>query len=223
MIGMILAAGRGERMRPLTDTTPKALLEVGGKSLLEHQLERLASAGAVTVVVNLGWRGEAIVEKIGDGRRFGLQVVYSPEYDHVLETGGGIVRALPLLGGAPFWVLNADVFTDFALPPVDLPADILGHLVLVPTPPHKQAGDFDLLDGKARRSPSPAYTFSGLALYRPGLFAGKTPGRFPLAPLLFEAADRGQLTAELHRGAWADVGTPERLAAINERHSEPAP
>ena len=215
MIGMVLAAGRGERMRPLTDTTPKSLLEVGGKSLLEHQLERLADAGATTVVVNLGWLGEAIVETIGDGRRFGLQVVYSPEYENVLETGGGIVRALPLLGGAPFWVLNADVFTDFALPAVDLPADSLGHLVLVPTPPHKDTGDFDLRDGKARRSANPAYTFSGLALYRPELFAGKTPGRFPLAPLLFDAADRGQLTAELYQGAWSDVGTPERLAALN--------
>lgn len=222
MIGMLLAAGRGERMRPLTDTTPKALLEVGGASLLERQLERLGGAGVETVVVNLGWCGEAIVERIGDGRRFGLQVVYSPEYDHVLETGGGIVRALPLLGASPFWVLNADVFTDFALPPVDLPPEILGHLVLVPTPAHKNTGDFDLVDGKARRSPDPAHTFSGLALYRPELFAGHSPGRFPLAPLLFEAADRGLLTAELYEGVWEDVGTPERLAALNARHAKPS-
>lgn len=219
MIAMILAAGRGERMRPLTDTTPKALLEVGGTSLLEYQLERLANAGAKTVVINLGWLGEAIVECIGDGRRFGLQVAYSPEYDHVLETGGGIHRALPLLGTAPFWVLNADVFTDFALPKIDLPPDILGHLVLVPTPPHKTTGDFDLLDGKARRSKSPSYTFSGLALYRPELFAAQTRGRFPLAPLLFEAANRSQLTAELYEGPWADVGTPDRLRTLNERQS----
>ncbi|HEX2140581.1 MAG TPA: nucleotidyltransferase family protein [Woeseiaceae bacterium] len=215
MIGMILAAGRGERMRPLTDTTPKALLEVGGASLLERQLTRLADAGVTTVIVNLGWLGEAIVERIGDGRRFGLQVVYSPEYDRVLETGGGIVRALPLLGDSPFWVLNADVFTDFTLPSTNLPPEVLGHLVLVPTPSHKQTGDFDLLDGKARRSPTPRHTFSGLALYRPELFAGKPPGRFPLAPLLFEAAERGQLTAELYEGMWSDVGTPERLASLN--------
>lgn len=217
MIGMILAAGRGERMRPLTDTVPKALLEVGGKSLLERQLERLGNAGAETAVINLGWLGEAIVERIGDGRRFGLQVAYSPEYDHVLETGGGIVRALPLLGDAPFWVLNGDVFTDFTLPVIDLPPDIAGHLVLVPTPPHKPRGDFDLVDGKARRSGCPAYTFSGLAFYRPELFAGQAPGRFPLAPLLFEAANRGQLTAEVYEGTWEDVGTPDRLAALNVR------
>lgn len=215
MIGMILAAGRGERMRPLTDTTPKALLEVGGRSLLEYQLERLASAGAEAVVINLGWLGEAIVDRIGDGRRFGLQVIYSPEYEQVLETGGGILRALPLLGGAPFWVLNADVFTDFALPPIELPPEILGHLVLVPTPAHKPTGDFDLVDGKARTAENPAHTFSGLALYRPELFTGQAPGRFPLAPLLFEAAARGQLTAELYEGVWEDVGTPERLASID--------
>lgn len=218
MIGMILAAGRGERMRPLTDTTPKALLEVAGKSLLEHQLERLARAGATKAVINLGWLGEAIVDRIADGRRFGLQVVYSPEYDNVLETGGGILRALPLLGSDPFWVLNADVFTDFPLPDVDLQPDMLGHLVLVPNPPHKETGDFDLVDGLARRTGNPACTFSGLALYRPELFTAHTPGRFPLAPLLFEAAHRGQLTAERYDGPWTDVGTPARLESLNARH-----
>ena len=215
MIGMILAAGRGERMRPLTDGTPKALLEVAGKSLLEHQLERLARAGATKVVINLGWLGEAIVGRIADGRRFGLQVVYSPEYDNVLETAGGIVRALPMLGTAPFWVLNADVFTDVTLPRIDLAPDILGHLLLVPPPPHKQTGDFNLENGLARRSANPVYTFSGLALYRPELFAGQTPGRFPLAPILFEAANRAQLTAELYQGSWHDVGTPARLKSLN--------
>lgn len=215
MIAMVLAAGRGERMRPLTDTAPKALLEVGGASLLERQLERLAQAGVGTVVINLGWLGEAIVERIGDGRRFGVQVIYSPEYDNVLETGGGIRRALPLLGSAPFWVLNADVYTDFALPDIELPPESLGHLVLVPTPAHRPRGDFDLADGKARTAADPAYTFSGIALYRPELFAGSEPGRFPLAPLLFAAADRGLLDATLYEGTWADVGTPDRLAALD--------
>lgn len=215
MMAMVLAAGRGERMRPLTDTVPKALLEVAGRSLLERHLERLAAAGVGTVVINLGWLGESIVERIGDGRRFGLDVVYSPEYDGVLETGGGIRRALPLLGTEPFWVLNADVHTDFVLPAIELPPDALGHLVLVPTPAHKPRGDFGLVAGKAGLSDAPAYTFSGMALYRPELFAGTAPGRFPLAPLLFDAARAGRLAASLYEGLWVDVGTPERLAALN--------
>lgn len=214
MIAMILAAGRGERMRPLTDMLPKALLEVSGVSLLERHLQRLSRAGVETAVINLGWLGETIVERIGDGSRFGLQVVYSPEYDNVLETGGGIRRALPLLGNDPFWVLNADVYSDMTLPTVNLAPTTLGHLILVPTPPHKPRGDFDLVDGKARRTANPAFTFSGMACYRPELFASTTPGRFPLAPLLFDAADRGLLEAELYNGVWADVGTPERLAKL---------
>ncbi|HZD51518.1 MAG TPA: nucleotidyltransferase family protein [Woeseiaceae bacterium] len=214
---MILAAGRGERMRPLTDTRPKALLEIGGRSLIGRQLERAATAGIETVVVNLGWLGEMIVERIGGGRRFGLQVVYSPECDRVLETGGGIRRALPLLGHGPFWVLNADVYTDFALPDIELPPEALGHLILVPKPAHKPCGDFDLIGNRPGRCGVPAYTFSGMALYRPELFADTPPGRFPLAPLLFDAADRGVLRATLHEGLWEDVGTPERLAAL-DRH-----
>lgn len=218
---MVLAAGRGERMRPLTDRMPKTLLEVGGTSLLERHLARLAAAGVETVVINLGWLGEAIVERLGDGRRFGLTVVYSPEHDNVLETGGGIRRALPLLGPAPFWVLNGDVHTDMQLPSLELRAEALGHLVLVPTPAHKARGDFDLSGGKAALSDRPAYTFSGIALYRPALFDGTAPGRFPLAPLLFEAARRGLLQASVYEGLWADVGTPERLAALNGSGSHP--
>ncbi len=223
MIAMVLAAGRGERMRPLTDRRPKALLEVRGTSLLERHLARLAAAGVQTVVINLGWLGEAIVERIGDGRRFGLTVVYSPEQDNVLETGGGIRRALPLLGPGPFWVLNGDVHTDFALPRIELPPASLGHLVLVPTPAHQARGDFDLVGGKAALSDRPAYTFSGIALYRPALFDGTAPGRFPLAPLLFDAARRGLLEASVHKGLWADVGTPERLAALNAEDPPAAP
>jgi MurNAc alpha-1-phosphate uridylyltransferase len=214
---MVLAAGRGERLRPLTDGLPKALVEVGGISLLERQLERLARAGVQTVVINLGWLGEMIVERIGDGGRFGLQVAYSPEYDNVLETGGGIVRALPMLGRAPFWVLNADVYSDLDLPEVTLAGDCLGHLVLVPVPPHRPHGDFDLAGGTVGKGHAPAFTFSGMALYRPELFDGLKPGRFPLAPLLFAAADRGQLSGEVHRGAWEDVGTLERLERLNLR------
>lgn len=212
---MVLAAGRGERLRPLTDTVPKALVEVDGVSLLERQLERLARAGVDTVVINLGWLGEAIVDRIGDGSRFGLQAVYSPEYDGVLETGGGIRRALPLLGRRPFWVLNADVFSDFSLPPAELAPECAGHLVLVPVPPHAVRGDFDLQDGKVLRTAEPALTFSGMAVYRPELFEGETVRRFPLAPLLFAAAERGALSGEIYRGVWEDVGTTERLTRLN--------
>lgn len=216
MIAMILAAGRGERMRPLTDRKPKALLEIGGVSLIERQLHRLQDAGVNVAVINLGWLGEMIVERIGDGARFGLQVVYSPEYAQVLETGGGIQRALPLLGDDPFWVMNADVFTDMKLPPPNLPADCLAHLFLVPTPPYKVAGDFDLRNGRVCRSAEPRYTFSGIGLYRPALFDGCKAGRFPLAPLLMSAADRGELSGEIYSGVWEDVGTRERLRRLND-------
>jgi MurNAc alpha-1-phosphate uridylyltransferase len=216
---MILAAGRGERLRPLTDTLPKALVEVAGLTLLEAQLKRLCRAGVDTVVINLGWLGEMIVERVGDGSRFGLQVVYSPEYDNVLETGGGILRALPLLGRAPFWVLNADVVTDIALPSAPLAPDCLGHLILVPRPPYRSRGDFDLAGGKVRRAGNPAFLFSGMAVYRPEFFqpeflqdAGAV--RFPLAPMLFAAADRGLLSGEVYRGVWEDIGSAEGLMRV---------
>lgn len=214
---MVLAAGRGERMRPLTDRRPKALLEVDGRSLIDRQLERLRAAGVSTVVINLGWLGDRIAQHVGDGSRFGLAVVYSPEYEQVLETGGGIRRALPLLGDEPFWAVNADVFTDLPLPPVELPDDALAHLVLVPTPSFKRVGDFDLEDGRVRRGASPQLTFSGMGVYRPEMFADSSPGRFPLAPLLFDAAAAGRLRGELYRGTWEDVGTIERLEALNRR------
>ena len=211
---MILAAGRGERLRPLTDECPKALLRVGDKTLIETNLERLARAGVRRVVVNLDWLGERIVEALGEGRRYGLQVIYSPEYGEVLETGGGIRRALPLLGSSPFWVVNADVWSGYALKAPVLANDVLGHLVLVPTPSWRGQGDFDLEGRRVTRSERPALTFSGIGLYRPELFADAPAGRYPLAPLLFAAAARGQLTGELYRGRWEDVGTAERLARV---------
>lgn len=216
MIAMILAAGRGERLRPLTDDMPKALVEVNGRSLIERHLTMLAHAGASTVIINLGWCGEQIVDRIGSGRAYGLQVVYSPEYGNVLETGGGIRRALPLLGAAPFWVINADVYTDYVIGGDCLPADCIGHLVLVRTPAHKPVGDFDLEDGKVRNAAAPSLTFSGIACYRPELLSDEAPGRFPLAPLLRRAADKEQLSGSLHAGVWEDVGTPERLADLNQ-------
>jgi MurNAc alpha-1-phosphate uridylyltransferase len=214
---MILAAGLGERLRPITDTTPKALVEVGGISMLSQHLQRLADARVERVVINLGWLGEQIAEQIGSGQKFGLQVVYSPEYDNILDTGGGIKRALPLIGNVPFWVINADIYTDIALPSVKLAADSLAHLVLVPTPAHKESGDFELRDGKVRNSDSQDLTYSGIAFYRPEFFADAGGGRFSVVPLWREAADRGQLDGSLYEGTWEDVGTPERLAALNRK------
>ena len=217
MMAMILAAGRGERLRPITDKIPKALLDVAGESLLERHLRMLSAAGISNVVVNLDWLGEQIIERIGDGRRFGLQVTYSPEFGNVLETAGGIHRALPVLGAEPFWVVNADVFTDIELPDINLAADATAHLLLVPTPEFKARGDFDLNNGLLANSEQPQYTFSGIALYRPDFFAGLSPGRNPLAPLLRAAADKREITAALLDGAWEDVGTPERLERVRQQ------
>ena len=211
---MILAAGRGERLRPLTDQIPKSLVEVRGKSLLERHLENVKSSGIETVVINLGWLGDRIVQRIGSGSRYGLEVIYSQEGDNILETGGGIHKALPLLGSEPFLVVNADIYTDMPVPNVTLADDHLGHLVMVPTPDYRDHGDFDLIDGLVSNSQNSMYTFSGVAIYRPELFADCEPGRFPLAPMLREAADGGQLAGSLYEGLWADIGTPERLAAL---------
>ncbi len=213
---MLLAAGRGERLRPITETIPKPLVEVRGVSLIERHLAALAAAGATTVVINLGWLGERIAERIGSGERYGVQVLYSDERDNILETAGGIRRALPLLGREPFLVVNADIYTDMPLP-CDAPLESeLGHLVLVPTPAFKPAGDFDIESGKLVNADEPRYTFSGVAMYRPEFFAGLEDGRRPLAPLLKAAAGDGRIGASLYEGLWADVGTPERLAALNE-------
>lgn len=215
MIAMLLAAGRGERLRPLTDTTPKALVEVRGESLLEGHLRRMAAAGIETVVINLGWLGEQIAARVGSGAAYGLNVIYSPETEQILETGGGIHRALPMLGDEPFLVVNADIYTDMPLPAADFDAATLGKLVLVPTPPHKAVGDFDIANGRLRNAATPELTFSGVAVYRPEFFAACAPGRFSIAPLLRSAAERDQLAASLYTGCWTDVGTPERLAALN--------
>ena len=213
---MILAAGRGERLRPLTDEVPKALVEVNGESLLERHLASMSAAGVSTVVINLGWLGEQIIERVGSGSKFGLQVVYSPEYDNVLDTGGGIHRALPLLGSDPFWVVNADTYTDFRLQDLSLNDNALGHLILVPNPEHRDVGDFDLVDNLVSNNGSRPLTYSGIALYRPELFAGQEAGRFSLVPLMRDAADRELLSGDLYQGIWEDIGTPERLAQLDK-------
>jgi len=214
MIAMILAAGRGERLRPLTESMPKALVEVRGRSLLERHLDAVKAAGVDTVVINLGWLGEQIADRIGSGSRYGLAVVYSPEGEDILETGGGIQRALPMLGNDPFLVVNADVFTDMPLPLI-LPDDSDGHLVLVSTPAYRDQGDFDLVEGRVINAETPSLTFSGIAIYRPEFFAECEPGRFPLAPMLRSAADASRLTGSIYNGVWEDVGTPQRLEELN--------
>lgn len=213
MKAFILAAGRGERMRPLTDHNPKPLLKVRGKPLIEWHLEKLAAAGVKQVVINLGWLGEKISAHLGDGERFGLQIRYSDEGWPALETGGGLHRALPLLDDEAFLLVNGDVFTalPFALSP--LPQQRLAHLVLVPNPAQHPRGDFALQDGLVVDS-EPRLTYSGIALLHPQLFDGCTPGAFPLAPLLRRAMRTGQVSGERYDGPWSDVGTPERLQAL---------
>ena len=212
---MILAAGRGERLRPVTDKLPKALVEVRGRSLLERHLDAIKSVGVDTVVINLGWLGEQIVDRIGSGSDCGLNVIYSPEGENLLETGGGIYRALPMLGDEPFLVVNADIVSDMPMPEADFDERILGKLILVSTPPYKTHGDFDIVDDRVCNSENPRLTFSGVAIYRPEFFAGCSAGPFPLAPLLRAAADANQLAGDLYTGPWADVGTVERLTALN--------
>jgi MurNAc alpha-1-phosphate uridylyltransferase len=220
MKAMILAAGRGERMRPLTLTRPKPLLEVGGQALIAHHLRALAAAGFAQVVVNLSWLGEQICAALGDGSRLGVDVRYSDEGPEPLETGGGIFRALPLLGPAPFLVLNGDVWTDYPYARLHerLRTGDFAHLVLVPNPAHNGNGDFVLREGRMiEGEPGERFTFSGIGVYRPELFEGCQDGIFKLAPLLRAAARAGSVSAELYQGDWLDIGTPERLAALDRR------
>jgi N-acetyl-alpha-D-muramate 1-phosphate uridylyltransferase len=218
MKAMLLAAGRGERLRPITDDIPKALVEAGGKPLIGWHLERLAHAGFREVVINVSHLGERIVERLGDGGRYGLRLSYSRERER-LEPAGGIAYARPLLGQAPFLLVNADVYCecDFSrLMKLEL-GERLAHLVLVPNPPHKAKGDFSLRAGTVGDEPSPRYTYAGVALMKPALVAPIKPGdKAPLAPLLFEAARRGLLAGELYEGLWQDVGTVERLAELEK-------
>ena len=214
---MLLAAGRGERLRPLTDRTPKPLIKAGGRPLIVHLIEALKRTGHDDIVINLSWRGDDIQRALGNGDRYGVRLRYSPEPDDALETGGGILNALPLLGAAPFLVVSADIYTDFPfdrLPP-DSPA--LAHLVLVNNPPHNAGGDFAIDNGRLRNDGEKRLTFSGIGVYRPELFEGQSPGRFPLAPLLRKAATGDQATAEHYRGEWQDVGSVERLEALRRK------
>ena len=226
MKAMILAAGRGERMRPLTDHTPKPLLPVGGKPLIVWHLERLAAAGLREVVINHAHLGAQLEATLGDGSRWGVSIRYSAEPEGALETAGGIANALPLLGtDDPFLVINGDIHCDWdvARAAHALTAKILAHLVLVPNPPQHPRGDFSLQDGRVGAGPAagagpdiPVHTFSGIGVYRPQLFAGIRRGTTAkLAPLLHAAIQTQTVSGEFHSGHWTDVGTPQRLAELD--------
>lgn len=218
---MILAAGRGERMRPLTDETPKPLLVAGGKPLIVWHIEALVRAGMRDLVVNHAHLGHRLVEALGDGSRFGARIAWSPEGE-ALDTAGGIANALPLLGELPFLVVNGDVACDYDFARLTPRAAALradgrrAHLVLVPNPPHHPRGDFALHDGKVSTGGETKLTFSGIGIYDPSLFTGIARGtKAPLAPLLRAAMGEGAVSGELHTGRWMDVGTPERLAELD--------
>lgn len=236
MKAMILAAGRGERMRPLTDTMPKPLLEVMGKALIEYHIEALRAAGVLEIVINHAWLGEKIVNKLGDGSRYGVAITYSPEVETGLETGGGIYNALPLLGEDYFIIVNGDIWTDF---PFDLfiksrerMSGEQAHLIMIDNPVHHPQGDFILEAGTLYTDSQGNFsqgmvssggageqkklTYSGMGVYHPSLFDECEPGVFPLAPLLRKAMEKGKVTGEYYAGKWNDVGTPERLAELNE-------
>lgn len=215
MKAMILAAGRGERMRPLTDSIPKPLLTAGGRPLIEHTIESLVRGGFVDIVVNTAYLGELIEAHLGDGSRFGARIAYSAEGE-ALETGGGIHRALSLLGEQPFLVVNGDIATEFPFGQLKQPISGLAHLVLVPNPSHNPRGDFGLCDGRILDSGDSRFTFSGIGVYRPELFAGCSPGKFPLAPLLRRAMTDGLVSGEMYTGFWMDIGTVDRLQAFDE-------
>ena len=220
MNAMILAAGRGERMRPLTDHCPKPLLTVGGRTLLDWHLERLAAAGFERVVINIAWLGGLIRRHLDHHAPPGLEIQLSDEGDQALETAGGIARALPLLGTEPFVVVNGDVWTDLDLASLPTAPEGLAHLVLTDNPTHHPDGDFCLAeDAVTTHGPGRRLTFTGIGCYRPELFAGVGREIAPLAPLLRRAGERRQLTGQYHGGEWHDVGTPTRLAALDARLS----
>ncbi|MHB8742924.1 MAG: N-acetylmuramate alpha-1-phosphate uridylyltransferase MurU [Sulfuricaulis sp.] len=216
MKAMILAAGRGERMRPLSDTVPKPLLEAGGKPLIVHLIERLAHAGMRDIIINYSHLGEKILGYLGDGHHQGVRLTYSYEAGGGLETGGGIFKALTLIDTDPFVVVNGDIWTDF--PFARLPSRLAGlaHLVLVNNPAQHPQGDFALQQGLVLSDGEPRLTFSGIGVYARALFANCVPGKFPLAPLLRAAVARRQVSGELYSGRWRDIGTPERLQALDQ-------
>jgi len=212
---MILAAGRGERMRPLTDSTPKPLLRAGGKSLIEYHIESLRLAGIHQLVINTGWLGEKVRAALGDGSRYGVSIEYSIEPETAYETGGGIHHALSLLSD-PFIVVNGDIWTDYEFSSLIQQPEALAHLVLVDNPPQHQQGDFSIDRGFARSEGENCLTFSGIGCYKKSLFDELEAGSFPLAPILRRYMSLDTVTAEHYTGIWSDVGTPERLSDLDQ-------
>ena len=230
---LVFAAGKGERMRPLTDETPKPLLKVGGKPLVEWHLEKLAAIGIREVVLNIAWLAGRFEPVLGNGSRWGLHIHYSHEGPEPLETGGGMLHALRLLGDAPFICVNGDTWSDYDFSRLPTRPRAMAHLVMVDNPPQHPRGDFRIeADGTLRGDGEPTHTYSGIAVYDPRILTGwrevigdapgveRSPPRFKLAPLLFDAMARGEIHGELHHGRWTDVGTPERLAALDEELRE---
>lgn len=216
MRAMILAAGRGERMRPLTDAMPKPLLSAGGKPLIQYHVESLAAAGVHDIVINLAWKGAMLREALGEGMRFGVRLHYTDEGDEALETGGGVLNALPLLGDEPFIVVSGDVWTAFPFASLRdrLAADDLAHLVLVPNPRFNARGDFSLHAGRVGND-GERLTYANIGLFRRPFFDGCSPGRFPIAPLMRKWAAEGRVSGELYQGPWQNVGTPAQLADLD--------
>ncbi len=212
---MILAAGRGMRLRPLTDRQPKALCTVHDVPLIEYHITQLAKAGFMRLIINHAYLGGQIRQQLGQGARWGVEIYYAPEPPGGLETGGGIVNALPLLGKEPFLTVNADIFTDYDFTTLIWPAESLVHLVLVNKPPHIQQADFGLSAANQLDNNGRDYIFSGIACYQPALFNHLSPGRYSITPLLRELATRQKATGELYQGKWLDIGSPEQLRLAN--------
>jgi N-acetyl-alpha-D-muramate 1-phosphate uridylyltransferase len=223
MKAMILAAGRGERLRPLTDETPKPLIKVAGKSLIEYHIENLAKAGYKDIIINTAWLADKIHQQLGDGVNYGVSIQYSDEGE-ALETAGGIIHALPLLGEEPFLVVNGDIWCDFDFSTLSpLAADIQSHLVLVKNPEHNHSGDFALQHGLVKNTGDTMYTFSGIGIYSGDFFAEQKSGITPLAPIIRKKCQDNLVSGQLHEGRWTDVGTIERLQQLEEAIIEQAP
>ncbi len=217
---MILAAGRGERLKPLTNTTPKPLIKAGQYRLIEHLIIKLVAAGFNEIIINYAHLGEQFPKILGNGEKYNATLIYSPEQEGGLETAGGIIKALPLIGNDPFLVVNGDIWTDY--PFIELKTErfnskALCHLVLVPNPQHNLTGDFSLESGKISNQGDEKYTYSGIAIFNPRLFTGYTEQRLALKPLLLEAIEKEHAFGELYEGIWSDIGTIERLEQLRKQ------